>query len=142
MKISEVMTPDAQCISPAASVVEAAEIMRQLDVGALPVCDHHRVVGMITDRDIVVRAVAPRGNLDGVTVGEIMSPEIISIFDDASIEEAVRTMERHQIRRLPVVNHHDRIVGMLSLGDLAVEATTALSGEVLKEVSNPAAPVR
>lgn len=142
MKISEVMTPDAQCIAPGAPVVEAAEIMRQLDIGALPVCEDGQLIGMITDRDIVVRGVALDADLKVLTVAELMSPQIVSIGEDDDVESAVKAMEKHQVRRLPVVNRHQRIVGMLSLGDLAVETSTDLSGEVLKEVSAPAAPVR
>lgn len=142
MKISEVMTPDAQCIAPGAPVVEAAEIMRQLDIGALPVCEEGHLVGIVTDRDIVVRGVAVEADLQTLTVAEIMSPQIVSIGEDDEVESAVRAMEKHQVRRLPVVNRHQRIVGMLSLGDLAVETPTSLCGEVLKEVSAPAAPVR
>lgn len=142
MKIREIMTPDAQCVGPDESVVDAAILMRELDVGVLPVCADDNVIGMITDRDIAIRAVAA-SRIPGTTkVREVMSPGSINVFDDQSVDEAVEIMERHQIRRAPVVNRANRLVGIVSLGDIAVDASTAVCGEVLKRMSEPAEPVR
>jgi CBS domain-containing protein len=142
MKIREIMTPDAQCVGPDESLVDAAILMRELDVGVLPVCSEDNVVGMLTDRDIAIRAVAA-SRIPGMTkVREIMSPGSINVFDDQSVDEAVEIMERHQIRRAPVVNRANRLVGIVSLGDIAVDASNAVCGEVLKRVSEPAEPVR
>jgi CBS domain-containing protein len=142
MKIREIMTPDAQCIRPDETLVDAASLMRQLDVGVLPVCDDEAVVGMLTDRDIAVRAVADARDPSTTLVREVMSPGTIFVFDDHNVEEAVRVMEQHQIRRAPVLNREKKLVGIVSLGDIAVDASAALSGEVLKYVSQPAEPVR
>jgi CBS domain-containing protein len=142
MKIREIMTPDAQCVGPDETLVDAASLMRQLDVGVLPVCADTKVVGMITDRDITVRAVADARDPGSTKVHEIMSPGTVSVFEDDDVDEAVRVMEEHQVRRAPVFNHEDRLVGIVSLGDIAVDASAALSGEALKRVSQPAEPVR
>jgi len=142
MKIREIMTPDAQCVQPDETLVDAAGLMRQLDVGVLPVCDGDEVVGMITDRDIAVRAVADARHPATTMVREIMTPGTINVFDDQDVAEAVRTMEDNQIRRAPVLNRDNRLVGIVSLGDIAVDASEQLSGEILKRVSQPAEPVR
>jgi len=142
MKIREIMTPDAQCIRSDETLVDAASLMRQLDVGVLPVCDDDVVVGMLTDRDIAIRAVAESRDPSCTLVHEIMSPGTIFVYDDHDVQEAVRVMEDHQIRRAPVLNREKKLVGIVSLGDIAVDAGAALSGEVLKFVSQPAEPVR
>lgn len=142
MKIREIMTPDAQCIGPDETLVEAASLMRQLDVGVLPVCDGEEVVGMITDRDITIRAVAEGCDPNQSRVGEVMTPGTVFVYDDQSVDETVHILERHQIRRAPVMTREKKIVGIVSLGDIAVGANAALSGEALKFVSQPAEPVR
>lgn len=142
MKVRQLMTPDAQCIAANATLSEAAQLMQQLNVGALPVCDNDQLAGMITDRDIVVRAVALSREPDGTTVSDAMSLGVIYVYDDQDAEEAAKVMERHQVRRLPVLNRDRRLCGIVSLGDLAVETESQVSGEILKEVSSPSAPVR
>ena len=142
MKIREIMTPDAQCVGPEESLVDAASLMRQLDVGVLPVCEEGDVIGMITDRDIAIRAVANSRHPGTTKVREIMSPGSVWVFEDQDVDEAVRLMEEHQIRRAPVMNRENRLVGIVSLGDIAVDASVKLSGEALKRVSQPAEPVR
>ena len=142
MKIREIMTPDAQCIRPDESLVDAALLMRQLDVGVLPVCDGDELLGVLTDRDIAIRAVADSRHPATTMVREVMSPGTITVFDDQDVDEAVHIMEQHQIRRAPVINRDNRLVGIVSLGDIAVDASAMLSGEALKRVSQPAEPVR
>jgi len=142
MKIREIMTPDAQCVGPDESLVDAAILMRELDVGVLPVCADVDVVGMLTDRDIAIRAVASAKDPGTTKVREIMSPGRICVFDDQSVDDAVGIMEQHQIRRAPVMNRENRLVGIVSLGDIAVDGSTALSGAALKRVSEPAEPIR
>jgi CBS domain-containing protein len=143
MKIAEIMTPDVQCVAPEDNLVEAASLMRQLDVGILPVCEGDKVVGILTDRDIAIRAVADGRDPNQAKVRETMSPGIVYfVRDDQDVEDAVRIMEQHQIRRAPVLNREEKLVGIVSIGDIAVETNTALSGEALKEVSQPAQPVR
>jgi CBS domain-containing protein len=142
MKIREIMTPDAQCVGPEETLVNAATLMRQLDAGVLPVCHEGDVVGMITDRDIVIRAVADARPPTTTRVREVMSPGSVHVFDDQDVDEVVKVMEDHQIRRVPVMTREKRLVGIISLGDIVVDTSAALSGEALKRVSQPAEPVR
>lgn len=111
--------------------------MSNLDVGALPICDDDRLAGMLTDRDIAVKGVARGCDPQKTQVREAMSEGIIFIYDDQEVGEAARLFETKQIRRLPVLNREKRMVGIVSLGDLAVNAGEALGGEALKEVSQP-----
>lgn len=141
-KIREIMTPDVQCIPPEENLVEAASLMRQLDVGSLPVCDGENVIGMLTDRDIVVRCIADGRDAKQCRVRDAMTPGIVWIDEDESVEDAVHLMEHHQIRRAPVMSHGRGLVGIISLGDIAVDASAALSGAALKDISFPAEPVR
>lgn len=135
MKLSEIMSPDVRCISPDSTLMEAAGVMRDLDVGAVPVCDHDRLVGMLTDRDLALRAVADGRDPGRTSVRDTMSEGIVYAYDDQPVEEAAHLMEEKRIRRLPVLNRDKRMVGIVSLGDLAVNAKPTLSGHTLKEVS-------
>ena len=135
--IKEIMTSSVKCVPPDASVSEAARLMGEFDVGALPICDHDRLAGMITDRDIAVRAVGQGRDPKSTKVRDAMSEGIVYIYDDQDVEEAARLFETKKIRRLPVLNHDKRLVGMVSLGDLAVNVGSSLGGEALKEVSEP-----
>src|SRR6266446_6041572 len=124
MQLKEVMTPGVDVISPEATIREAAEKMRHLDIGPLPVCDGDRLVGMLTDRDITVRAVAEGRNPVSTRVREVMTPDVVYGFDDQDVQDAARLMEQYQIRRLPVLNRNKQLVGMVALGDLAVHPVT------------------
>jgi CBS domain-containing protein len=143
MKIREVMTPRVEVVRPDATLEQAAEKMKRLDVGSLPVCDGERLVGMITDRDITVRATA-EGYVPGKTeVHEVMTEEVKYCFDDEDAEVAADIMAKAQIRRLPVINRNKRLVGIVSLGDLAVETgDEQLAGTALETVSAPNRPDR
>jgi CBS domain-containing protein len=141
MKIKEIITPNPQCISPDASLIEAAEKMKKLNVGILPVCENDRLAGTVTDRDITVRGLAVRLDPKSAKVREVMTPGVVYCFEDQSVEEAAQIMEDNQIRRLPVLNQSKRMVGIVSLGDLAVRTHhETLAGEVLERVSEPAHP--
>ena len=143
MKLKEVMTPGVEVIAPEATLQQAAAKMRRLNIGPLPVCDGDQLVGMLTDRDITVRAVAEGCDPTSTTVREAMTPDIAYCFDDQAIEDAIQTMERYQIRRLPILDRDKRLVGMVSLGDLAVSSGDQQQvGETLKQVSEPAEPRR
>jgi CBS domain-containing protein len=137
------MTHNAECTHPDANLQEAARMMRDLDVGPLPVCgEKDRLVGMITDRDIVVRAIAEGRDPKTVRVQDVMSPDILYCFEDQSVGEAAQLMKERQIRRLVVLNRDKRLVGIVSLGDLAAKTRDkALSGETLEQVSEPAFPM-
>lgn len=143
MKVSEIMTTDFEMIDSTKSLLEAAQKMKSLDVGFLPIREGTRLIGLITDRDIVIRGLA--AGLDpGLTqVKDIISSEIIYCYDDDNVEDAARQMEDNQVRRLIVVDHEHTPVGIVSLGDLAVKTgQDRLSGEVLERISEPAAPAR
>ena len=135
MKIREIMSSDVQCTKPDNTLTEAAGLMRQLDTGAVPVCDHDRLAGMLTDRDIAIRAVADGRDPNATSVRDVMSPGVVYVFEDQSVEEAAHLMEEKQIRRLPVLNRNKRMVGIVSLGDLAVQSQPSFGGEALREIS-------
>jgi len=143
MKLKDIMTADPVSIRPEATLQEAARRMRDLDVGPLPVCgEDHRLEGIITDRDITVRAIA-EGKDPTTPVREAMTGEVIYGFEDQDVQEAARTMQKRQIRRLLVLNRDKRLVGIVSLGDLAVKTgDRQRAGEVLQDVSEPAIPHR
>jgi CBS domain-containing protein len=134
MRISEIMSRDVQLANPSQTLQEAARMMADLDVGAIPVAENDRLVGMLTDRDIAVRAVAQGKNPAQCKVGECMSSEIKYVFDDETTDDLARNMSTLQVRRLPVLNREKRLVGIVSLGDLATargaaeETKEAISG--------------
>jgi CBS domain-containing protein len=139
MQVKEVMTRGVECVSPDATLQEAARKMKDLDVGPLPICDNDRLAGMVTDRDITVRAVAEGKDPRNTPVREVMTPGINYCFEDDDVASAARQMKEKQIRRLVVLNREKRLVGIVSLGDLAVETgDDHLSGETLERVSQPA----
>jgi len=136
MRVHDVMTKTAVCTRPDASLEEAAERMKSLDVGALPVCSDDRLVGMVTDRDIAIRSVAEGHNPRLEHVRDVMTPELVYCFEDQDTEDAARLMRDKQIRRLPVLNRDKRLVGMVSLGDLARETDDGqAAGQTLKTIS-------
>jgi CBS domain-containing protein len=137
MKLKEIMTRKPTVIRPDQTICEAARKMKELDVGMLPVCDGERLVGAITDRDLAIRAIADGCDPLSTKVNEIMTPEISYCFEDDDLPEAARIMEEKQIRRLTVLNRDKRLVGIVSLGDLALRANDEeLVEEVLECVSN------
>lgn len=138
MQLKEVMTPGVEVIAPEATIREAAEKMSHRDIGPLPVCEGDRLVGMLTDRDITVRAVAEGRNPVTTLVREVMTPDVVYGFDDQDVQDAARLMEQYQIRRLPVLNRSKQLVGMVALGDLAVHPGNQLvAAAVLEQVSEP-----
>jgi CBS domain-containing protein len=143
MLVGEVMTRNVEVIGSNAPLVEAAAKMKDLDVGLIPVCEADELKGTLTDRDITVRGIAEGYNPSQTKVGDIMSTDLAYCFEDEEIEEALNIMEARQIRRLPVLSREKRLVGIVSLGDLAVHGgQRELVGETLKEVSQPAIPRR
>jgi CBS domain-containing protein len=140
MQISERMSRDVELAAPGQSIAEAAALMASLDVGALPVGENDRLVGMITDRDIVVRALA-QGRGPDTPIRDVMSSEIRYCYEDQSIEDVARNMGDIQVRRLPVLNRDKRLVGIVSLGDIATSKEDPQhSGEALSQVSRRGGP--
>ena len=139
--VREMMTADPEQVDRDDTVQDAAAKMRELNVGAIPVIAGGQVQGIITDRDITVRVIAENRKLADVRVHEIASGDPVTVTPDTDMNQAAQLMAQHQVRRLPVVEG-GRLVGMLSLGDLAVEGDTREAGQALKEISTPAEPER
>jgi CBS domain-containing protein len=143
MELRDIMTRNVEVISASATLREAAVKMKDLDVGLMPVCDGDRLKGMLTDRDITVRATARGYDPNKTKVSEVMSTDIAYCLEDQEVEEAVSLMEARQIRRLPVLNQEKQLIGIVSLGDIAVHVGDRdLTGETLEEISEPAEPKR
>jgi CBS domain-containing protein len=134
--VRDVMTPNVHAASPTDSLASAAEIMSSQDVGSLPVVENGRLIGVLTDRDIVVRAVAERVTPETLNVGDVASRQPVTVQPDEDLDEALRLMAHHRVRRLPVVED-GRLVGMLSQADVAGEAKEKKVGEMLEEISQP-----
>ena len=144
MKLKDIMTPHVECVRPGDSLQQAARKMRDLDVGPIPVCgDGDKIVGMLTDRDITIRATAEGLDPKTAKVQDVMTEDVVWCFEDEDIEDASRVMQERQIRRLLVMNRDKRLAGIVSLGDLATETGDAhKAGAVLQDVSEPSLPRR
>lgn len=136
-KVRDVMSNRPRCVSPDTPVSEAAELMASEDVGALPVLDGDQLAGMITDRDIVIRAVARGKDPRGMPVREVSTREVVTVRSDEDLSEALRLMASHQVRRLAVVDDGNRLVGVLAQADVAHEASVKSVGEMVDEISRP-----
>ena len=131
----DIMTPDPQCVKEDETLVDAARLMRDLDVGALPICGNdERLKGMLTDRDIVVKCIAEGGDPSSVTAGSLGQGKPVTIGADDDIREALETMQQHQVRRLPVIDGHD-LVGIISQADIARTLSASQTGETVAEIS-------
>lgn len=138
MRVRDVMTRGVECIGPDASIQEAGRKMKDLNVGPLPVCENDRLAGFITDRDIVIRGVCEGCDNRTTKVRDLMTHQIVYCFEDDDVGEAARMMQDKQIRRLAVLDGNKRLVGIVSLGDLAVEAHDEhLTWQTLERVSEP-----
>ena len=136
MKVSELMTPDVEIVQPDDTLKTAAKMMADLDTGALPVGENDRLVGMITDRDITVRAVAQGRDPDSTKVRHAVSEHIRFCFEDEDTQEVSGKMSHWAVRRLPVLNRGKRLVGIVSLGDLATGGAEAESQKALEKISD------
>lgn len=136
MRVSDAMTANVRIANPQQTIAEAARMMAELDAGALPVGDGDRLVGMITDRDIAIRAIAA-GKGPQTLVKDVMSKEVLYCFADQDLDEVVQNMADTKVRRMPVLNRDKRLVGILSLGDVALVDDPDVTGEALSEISEP-----
>jgi CBS domain-containing protein len=136
MKVKHVMTREVVVANPDDSICEAARRMAECDAGALPVGENDRLVGVITDRAIAVRAVAQRLSPD-TPVRDVMSREVLYCFDEEDVEQVARNMAEQQIRRLPVVDRDKRLIGIISVADLALNAKSRTAGEAVAGISRP-----
>ena len=139
--IREVMSSDVEVINPNDTLRDAAEKMRSLNVGPLPVCDGERILGMITDRDIVVRAIALGRDPNTTQVADAMSSGIEYCFDDDNVDDVLRQMRVKQIRRMIVVDRSKKLVGIVALGDLSGEVSEQKVGETLEGISEPSSSI-
>lgn len=138
MKVRDVMTSQVETVTPNCTIEEIARLMKSNDVGSIPVCEGKKVLGMITDRDIVIKVLADGKNLLSVSAKDIMNSDVITVTSDQDVHEAARVMADYQIRRLPVIDQ-GKIVGIVALGDLAIEKIHVNeAGDALSDISQGA----
>jgi CBS domain-containing protein len=136
MRVREIMTKDVQLLAPQDSIQEAARRMRDGDIGSLPVAEGERLVGYVTDRDIVVRGLA-EGRAADARVEDVMTDRILYCFDDEDVDDVAANMARNQVRRLPVLNRDKRLVGIVALADIATKGSDDTAEDALEGVSRP-----
>lgn len=141
-RVAEVMTRGVRTMTPTETVMKAAQAMDELDVGAIPVCENDELVGIVTDRDIVLRGVAQGRAPDATPLKDVMSTDTLWCYEDQEVDEVVDVMRDAQVRRMPVVDRQKHLVGILSLGDVATKVDADMSGEALQEISEPSEPNR
>lgn len=133
----DLMTPDPTCVKEGQTLAEAARMLRDLDIGSMPICgDDNRLKGMLTDRDIVVKCIASGGDPKTVTAGELAEGKPVTIGADDDIRDALRMMQEHQVRRLPVIDGHD-LVGIIAQADVARELSPDQTAETVEQISEP-----
>lgn len=136
--LKEIMTPNVTCLGPDSSLREVAAKMKELDAGSIPICDKDRLVGMVTDRDIVVKTLGSDRDPEAVKASDVMTSPIVYCFEDQSVDDVARIMEARQVRRLVVLSREKRLVGIVSLGDISVKGgSNEVSEEILEQVSKP-----
>ena len=134
-KIRDVMTPNPRTVEPSTTVQEAAKVMRDEDVGPVPIVENGSVTGIVTDRDIVLNVVAEGKDATSTSVSEIASGDLITVDPEQTLEEALRLMAQHQVRRLPVCEDDGRLVGIVAQADIARQSDDARTGEVVEQIS-------
>jgi CBS domain-containing protein len=134
MKIKDMMHKGVECVAPNATLQQIAKKMKDFDVGAIPVCEGDKAIGMVTDRDIAM-SLADGKDVSKISASDLMSKNVIHCRDTEEAEDAIRIMEKNQIRRLPVLNEAQKLIGMVSLGDISHALSQDLTGEVTKAVS-------
>jgi CBS domain-containing protein len=137
MKVQDVMTRNVEVVRPTTPITEAARRMRDLDVGALPVGEDDRLIGIVTDRDLVIRGLADGAQVERAQVRQCMTPQVLYCFADESVEDVAANMADNQVRRLPVVDRDKRLVGIVALADVASAAPAHETGSAVREISPP-----
>ena len=137
MQLSEILTRNVETIGPDTSAREAAQRMRSMDVGSLPVCDGRTLLGMVTDRDLAIRVLAEGRDPNATPVRDAMTPDVTYAFEDDDVQRAADLMKEQQIRRLPVLDREKHLVGIVALGDIATTGKDRLSGDALEQISQP-----
>src|SRR5262245_54305212 len=141
-QVAEVMTRGVLVLSPSDTLVAAAQAMDELNVGSIPVCENNRVIGMVTDRDIAVRGIAQGCNPATTQLSEVMTEQVETCYEADALEDATQKMQDVQIRRLPVLDHNEELVGIVSLGDVATKGDQDQAGIALCDISDPCEPDR
>jgi CBS domain-containing protein len=141
-QVAEVMTRGVLVLSPSDTLVAAAQAMDDLNVGSIPVCENNRVIGMVTDRDITVRGIAQGCNPETTQLSEVMTEQVETCYEDDALEDATQKMQDVQIRRLPVLDHNEELVGIVSLGDVATKGDQDQAAIALCDISDPCEPDR
>jgi CBS domain-containing protein len=136
-KVKDVMTTRPRSVTPDTPVSEVAELMEHEDVGSIPVVEGDRLVGLVTDRDIVVRAVARGKDPRGMPAREVSSQDLVTVEEETSLSDALQLMANYQVRRLPVVDDDSRLIGVVSQADVALEAKEKDTGELVEQISRP-----
>jgi|SRR5690606_17971582 CBS domain-containing protein len=137
MLVRDVMESQLEVIAPSATVAEAAQKMRDADIGSLPVVEDAKLIGMVTDRDIVIRCVAEGADPRATSVREAATPDVVHCLVDQSVEDASKIMAAAKVRRLPVIDHDRRLVGIVALGDISWEGSATDAGDALHDISEP-----
>ena len=133
--IRDLMTTNPRTVEPSTPVAEAARVMKQEDVGPVPIVEDGRLAGILTDRDIVIRVVAEGLDPQSTTVGEVASRDLVTIDPEQTLDEALRLMAEHQVRRLPVTEEDGRLVGIVAQADVAREGRDSQTGDVVEQIS-------
>jgi CBS domain-containing protein len=133
--IRDLMTADPRSLESGSSVIEAARLMRDDDVGIVPIVEGGKLVATLTDRDITIRVVAEGKSVENTTVGEIASRELVTVDPQQDLDEALRLMARHQVRRLPVVEEDGKLVGIVAQADIARNASDEQTGDLVEDIS-------
>jgi CBS domain-containing protein len=142
MEIKNIMTTGVECVNPQNTLKEAAAKMKEFGIGVLPVCDEDQIFGIITDRDIVIRAIAQGVDPNKIMVKDAMTPNVECCFDDDDLKQIVQKMKEMQIRRMVVIDHNKKLIGMITLGDISVHGDHQLAEEALERISEPARPIK
>jgi CBS domain-containing protein len=137
MRVDEIMSKNVETLPPTATLVEAARKMKDLDVGMIPICDGEKVQGVLTDRDIVINAVAHEQNPSNSSVSDFLTGHPRWVYSDSDVEQAAQIMKDEQIRRLIVVDRNKKLVGVVSLGDISTRAEEGIAGDALEDISQP-----
>lgn len=137
MKVREIMTTNVECVAPETGITELAHKMKTLDVGFLAVCDRDRLIGTVTDRDIVIRGLAGECSLNTCTSRDVMTPDVFWCFEDDNVKEIAQKMRDKEVRRMLILNNEKRLVGVVSLGDLS-KVEEKESGKTLKDIAEAA----
>jgi CBS domain-containing protein len=135
MKVRDAMHEGVTWFQPTTPLPDIARAMRDEDIGCVPIGENDRLVGMVTDRDIICRGLAQRGDCLKMSARDVMSKPIVYCYEDEEVDDAIHVMEKHAVRRLPVISREKRMVGMLSLGDISLRAGRELAGEAIKATS-------